>query len=131
MNVAELEPGPELDALVDKKVMGWKWDEKRCPICGWSFASHRNTGCVPGDCSQRPAPKIRADAHRPYSGEIAAAWDVFQKVKDQQAHIRLKFLNALHALVANDQGAPIDWPHAFWYVKPEMICKAALVAMEA
>ncbi|HEY7767369.1 hypothetical protein [Longimicrobium sp.] len=27
----------------------------RCPVCGWTLAATRSEGCVPGDCSYRPA----------------------------------------------------------------------------
>lgn len=32
-------------------------NEKRCTVCGWTLAAARESGCVEGDCSQRPAPK--------------------------------------------------------------------------
>lgn len=38
------------------------WDETRCRVCGWPLAESADRGCVPGNCSQRPAPAVRADA---------------------------------------------------------------------
>lgn len=38
------------------------WDETRCRVCGWPLAESADKGCVPGNCSQRPAPATRADA---------------------------------------------------------------------
>lgn len=37
------------------------WDETRCRVCGWPLAESVDKGCVPGNCSQRPLPKERAD----------------------------------------------------------------------
>lgn len=33
----------------------------RCRVCAWPLASSPVEGCVSGNCSQRPAPSIRAD----------------------------------------------------------------------
>ena len=32
---------------------------ERCDTCGWPYAEDRDDGCVPDDCSMRPAPQIR------------------------------------------------------------------------
>lgn len=33
-------------------------DESRCVTCGWTLARTREAGCVEGDCSLRPGPKV-------------------------------------------------------------------------
>jgi hypothetical protein len=32
-----------------------QYDPKRCFICGWPLATSQEEGCVPGNCSYRPA----------------------------------------------------------------------------
>lgn len=39
-----------------------EFPKDRCRICGWLYAPTVKEGCVPGNCSMRPAPKTRADA---------------------------------------------------------------------
>jgi hypothetical protein len=70
--------GREMDSLVAEKVMGFKWDDRVCRICGWPLKATAEEGCVVDNCRQRPAPQRRADEPAPYSIEIAAAWDVIQ-----------------------------------------------------
>lgn len=59
----------------------------RCDICGWPFAKSRDEGCVPGDCSERPVPKVRfSDLGKPiatinvreYEKMRAALIDLFE-----------------------------------------------------
>lgn len=40
--------------------MGMKWDENRCPVCGWPLKNKIEDGCIIGNCSVRPAPETRA-----------------------------------------------------------------------
>jgi len=40
---------------------------ERCPVCNWPMAASLAEGCVPGNCSQRPAPRVAA-ALRGFSG---------------------------------------------------------------
>ena len=80
-------PGRELDALVQSKVMP-AWDESRCRVCGWPLEpwdgkTEIPTGCVAESCSQRPPPQVRADAPGHYSTDIAAAWEVLEKMRTQ------------------------------------------------
>jgi hypothetical protein len=42
---------------------------QRCPICNWPMASSVKEGCVPGNCSQRPAAPLRIAT--PGTDEIA------------------------------------------------------------
>jgi hypothetical protein len=48
------------------------WDESLCRVCGWPlFPAVRNmTGasCTARSCSQRPPPRVRADAPADYAG---------------------------------------------------------------
>lgn len=54
--------GPKMDALVGEHLMGWKWDESDCRICGWPIVPNSEPGCWADNCSMRPAPERRADA---------------------------------------------------------------------
>lgn len=38
-----------------------KFPADRCRVCGWTLAASIAEGCVPGNCSRRPAPERRAD----------------------------------------------------------------------
>ena len=72
----------ELDARIATEVMGLKWPEDRCRICGWQFAKTRDDGCAPnGDCSMRPMPSPRADEPAHYSTSISDAWEVVEKMR--------------------------------------------------
>lgn len=71
----------ELDALVAERVMGTVWDDKRCRVCGWPIVPSSEPGCWASNCSMRPLPERRADEHRPYSTDIAAAWEVVEKMR--------------------------------------------------
>ena len=43
-----------------------EFPKDRCRVCGWPLAASAAEGCVPGNCSMRPAPAVRADfGYRP------------------------------------------------------------------
>jgi ABA sandwich protein len=71
----------ELDAEVAERVMGWRWDEDRCRVCGWPLSAEPIHGCTPDNCSMRPPPTRRADEVAPYSTDIAAAWLVVEALR--------------------------------------------------
>ena len=53
---------------------------QRCPTCGWPIASSASEGCVPGNCSMRPLPRLAAyESHRDDGMSETAA--LLQKVK--------------------------------------------------
>ncbi len=126
-----MKPGRELDALVAEKVMGWAWPEGRCPVCGWRFAESREHGCVPDDCSQRPRPNpIASEAWPHYSTDIAAAWQVVEKLRELHPDGWVNLMNGVgdgwHVSVSTgdqEYGANAKTPaHA--------ICLAALESVE-
>jgi len=73
----------EIDALVQKTIWG-EFPKDRCPVCGWRFAKDSASGCVPGNCALRPAPIQRADAQRNWSTDIAAAFQILDKLKEHK-----------------------------------------------
>ena len=75
-----LHAGLKLDTLIAEEVMGVRWADDRCRICGWPFAESREEGCVDGDCSMRPPPERRADETARYSTDLARAWTVVEKL---------------------------------------------------
>ncbi len=79
--VDTLPAGPALDALVAERVMGFKWDESRCRVCGWPLYATLALGCVAGNCSLRPRPARMADEPAPYSTEIKWAWELVERLK--------------------------------------------------
>lgn len=91
--LVELPAGRELDALVHLRLFG-AWDDSRCRICGWPIGSlfDASKGCIPGNCSMRPAPAVRADEPSPYSTDIAQAWRVVAEVQRRQPGWRFGLL---------------------------------------
>lgn len=66
--------GRELDELVAQFVLGFKWPEDSCPVCGFHFSVGQ--GCSPGNCSMRPvpAPHARDACIAYYSSDVRAAF---------------------------------------------------------
>jgi len=64
------------------KALGFiPFDETRCPVCGWTYSSDASKGCVPGDCSMRPSPRVRADEdYSNWPEDIAAAWTLVDEM---------------------------------------------------
>jgi ABA sandwich protein len=76
-----LMPGKIMDSVVEQKVMGIAWDEKRCRICGWPLKERLEDGCIPESCCLRPSPDRRADEPAPYSTDLTVAWLVAERIK--------------------------------------------------
>jgi len=79
-----MRPGREMDELVSKKFMGWKWGKDNCPICGWKFAKTASDGCVPDNCCYR-GDDIKKfgnaiDRHREYSTSAMYGIYVWEKL---------------------------------------------------
>jgi hypothetical protein len=77
-----MEAGKELDALVERHIFGFVWDEKRCRICGWPLYESDREGCVLDNCALRPAPKTKADEPSPFSTDDAQAFRLLLKMQD-------------------------------------------------
>ncbi len=75
--------GRELDALVCGAVFE-PWDESKCRVCGWPLVADGEKGCWKDNCSMRFPDGMyppRADAPGHYSTDIAAAWQVVERLK--------------------------------------------------
>lgn len=100
------EVGPQLDAAVAEKVMGWEFDHTRS------------------------RPPSESHIFPEFSTEIAASWLVVDKMREQIFSKRAAFANALKRCCPTHMGSFIAWPEAIMWIKPEDICRAALAAME-
>lgn len=124
-------PGRELDVLVAEKVMGWKWPEGRCPVCGWPYADSQERGCLPGGCSQRPRPLIPASINYPrYSTRIEDAWKVMEWIweQDESANAYLNKLDGQYFIEEHRErlGEHSVREIAYADSAPHTICLAAL-----
>lgn len=107
-------PGRELDALVAERVMLLKVNAKN-----GAFSVISDIG--------------RSGLKR-YSNDISAAWEVVERMRERIFSKRRIFLDNLQELTRyiGTIDRPVAWPDVFWFVNPESICKAALLAvMEA
>ena len=113
------------------KAMGWQPDPARCNVCGWPL---EDGICEPGNCAERPVPKIKYNDPAPYSEEPYLASlleDEIEKRGLQGAYI--------HALWNELDGAPLvdgctqqtasDW--ALLRATPGQRARAFLAAVEA
>lgn len=124
--MANLHPGREMDALVAEKVMGWKW----------RGSSHSPATLLPSEWdgvawgSATPTGFVR-----PYSTNIEAAWEVFEKLIAIRPDLDL---GKRHVEADDGESYPYLWAvirrdawSAEEYVgwgetAPEAICRAAL-----
>lgn len=124
MNVDQMPAGIEMDALIAEKVIGAKWDESRCRVCGFSLDPDGKM-CRSDDCSMRPVPARRADAIAPYSTDIAAAWQVVERLRFCVV-TRVMSRGTYKAIAKVSRSKPQVSAHA--ETAPLAICRAALVA---
>ena len=126
--INDMKPGPELDALVAERVMGLVEG-----VDGW--AAFTSSVCNPeeGGVVQDICFPLR-----PYSTDIAAAWEVVEKMNKQPRNICVS-----HSPVTDRWLCQIlsyrREDGTFWcgeggsaesLTAPEAICKAALMALE-
>jgi len=108
--ILAMEAGPELNALVAKEVMGWKSEGKYW----WC-----------------PANRVRRlKQYWQASEDIADAWEVFHEIRGRVFSGRITFMAHAQKLISKGcvHGDMMGWPDAFWFITPEIICKAALLA---
>lgn len=136
------ETGRALDARVRDAIFG-PWDESRCRVCGWPIVPHGERGCWSDNCSMRfPHDENRhtqrADEPRPYSTDIAAAWEVVEKMRDfapRYANLSLVAYCYNRTYATFDADAFPEYTTATWveangpHATPRAICLAALKAV--
>ena len=110
--------GPELAAAVAEEVMGWRQYIGHDTVAYWRIGPSHAVG-------------YPIHSWRPYS-DIAAAWEVHQKMQECLFSVRQRYYYAIQLTVRQRlgmSGMPI-WPDVFGLIKPEDICRAALKAKE-
>ncbi len=118
-----MKPGSELDALLAEKVMGWK----------------RETGMLHGKLQEvftdgegnKRSVACGCDEDFNPSNDIAAAWEVEQKIGTMGKNIRDEYILAIHDVVGHqlewDSSIEAEW--AILRASPEQRCLAALRAV--
>ena len=123
--ILALEPGPELDALVAEKVMGYMIRaEHVCGASGFGMPGDVCPGCREG----RPGPFYSGKAH--YSTDIAAAWEVAEKVIRWRGSIiagARQYKPKCWVTISDLSPTPMSGTGE---TMPEALCKAALLAVE-
>jgi len=133
--ILAMEPGRELDVLVAEEVMGFDVvEDPESAICGGSRVSGGLWVIIERDYHEWGH---KVDQSEPYSTDIAAAWEVVEKMDERKrwVHIRSSMDQNL-----KERGWAVDMGR--WWNRtrlgvwartvPEAICKAALLAvMEA
>jgi len=112
--IRNMKPGRELDALVAEKVMGWTYGHP----------------CPEGmDCLHWADEKGKVRDYKPpqYSTDIAAAWEVVEKMSEQWPQYQLAKIEDGWSVMWGFDG--YGWPEATGKTAPEAICKAALLAV--
>jgi hypothetical protein len=74
-------PGKDLDSLIAEKIMGWKKIELSVPFYGLYWMWGKKEGCLYHDIQECPK----------YSTDIAAAWQVVDKLKDYMCELEFDF----------------------------------------
>lgn len=123
MKTDDMPAGRTMDALVAEKVVGWKKRYCSCSdgVCGdmW-FPPDDDCGCGYSEISL-PS----------YSSDIAAAWEVDCAIAQQEGHIQLGYVQALHILLGIPSNTVLNVGQELKLIRatPEQRCKAALKAM--
>ena len=141
MQIDDMPAGRELDALVAEKVMGWRitaWNDGEPWGNREVFPPFEPINGIPADCDCISHSEAGEPPH--YSTDIAAAWEVFQKVTD------LGYIPAIAQCTsgwacdfwteeAADETGRVDYIHKFreygQVSAPLAICRAALKVVGA
>lgn len=115
MDINTMPAGPEMDALVAEKVMGHK--------VGFPFTDSPDEGWVKDPNSMVGGYKCRLPR---YSTDIAAAWEVVEKMKSTWGEFILKYGECL---VRDRWGLHLAWCSpvcGYGETAPLAICRAAI-----
>ena len=106
------------------KAMGWQPDPARCNVCGWPL---EDGICEPGNCAERPVPKIKYNDPAPYSKEPYLASLLEDEI--EKRGLQDVYIDALMRIV--------EYPaigEQYWLLlraTPEQRARAFLAAVEA
>jgi hypothetical protein len=133
----DLPAGRELDALIAEKVMGYRWLTKwmgepgeylESPdgfLAGWRRSDGGITGHLDG--------VAKNTVLRPYSTDIAAAWEVVEKITSSgrlMGGVTKRLNGKYSALVSEQLGGGVFVMSDDVDTAPLAICRAALKAVE-
>jgi len=113
-----LKPGRELDALVAEKVMGLSFKKMGNKYVYQIPCPEKRKGCA----------VWHGEEVSPYSIDIAAAWEVVEKVKGFLFSRRKRFKQELSNIFTHNELkiSPEEW---VFLINPHAICLAALKAV--
>ena len=98
MNTDDLPAGRELDALVAEKVMGWRitaWNDGEPWGNREVFPPFEPINGIPADCDCISHSEAGEPPH--YSTDIAAAWEVVEKLWDEDFHVQFQLVHQVTA----------------------------------
>lgn len=126
-------PGSMLDELIAEKVMGWKVTyntHKNGRESDYSWSSgidDKGNYHLIKPCKAQ----YEDDCFMP-STDISVAWKVVEKMKKKLFSQRRNFSDILQEITSQSVDLPkatvINWIDMLYWITPEMICKAALLA---
>lgn len=133
MDIDKLEAGRELDALVAEKVMGLNLTviPETCPYCDGYVSQNRDPGWC-GSCG------AYVNEPEPYSTDIAAAWEVVEKMRTWKGKGTLgcRACIEIHSIDGSfEEGENKPYLAMIWgkegiaKTAPLAICRAALKAV--
>lgn len=138
------EPGRELDALVAEKVMGLDLEAEakhrfEAAVRKYQGKGYHGNEQWPDDCRPEKREYFRG-AERLYSADMAAAWEVVEKLKADGWDIHIDsvgFNNDIEGewrtffSLDNDEDTQVAHVFEDGDTAPHAICRAALAALEA
>jgi len=131
MDTTKLEAGPELDALVAERVMGWKWTQDLARCCNFLIPPHEQAKRLPEYLVKNPEwEDIHSGFIPTYSTDISAAYRAMNKVTGERAdEFALALLTELN-IHWRDRTPVEAVSDVMSRLTPLAICRAALAAVE-
>lgn len=133
MKIEEMPAGREMDALVAEKVMGLTVVPDLISGSGFRATDMSRPSAFQPEL-EPPMPLFEANPIKPYSTDIAAAWEVVEKIR---LNATLDHIEERHEaegvwvvqFCAKTSNEPWWHEHAYGDTVPLAICRAALLAV--
>ena len=131
-----MKPGRELDALVAEKVIGVDDVNFRCPQCGGHHFGSDFTKLIDLHVCHRPPygcgwSGAIMEAVPEYSTDIAAVWEVVEKLRGKGLRLRLvEYMDGFYAVFAAMAIDTVPWQAEQVETAPTAMCLAALKVTE-
>ena len=113
--ILSMEAGPEMNALVAEKAMGESYPDRFAHPKWWSLR-YDHIG-------------HEIWVAMPFSENIAAAWEVVEKLREENIAILITTMGPRHEVMSNTIINQINGPACWAETAPLAICRAALLAM--